>query len=57
LQLKISQDPSSIVLSCLSLCNTQARTVNLLQAIPCDDEGVTQACGCLRNETDRRVER
>jgi len=57
LQLKISQDPSSVVLSCLSLCNTQARTVNLLQAIPCDDEGVTQACGCLRNETDRRVER
>ena len=46
-----------IVLTCLSLCNTQARTVNLIHAIPCDDEGVTQTRGCLRHETVRGVER
>ena len=35
-----------VVLTCLSLCNTQARAVNLIHAILCDDEGVTQARGC-----------
>jgi len=30
----------------LSLCNTQARAVNLIHAALCDDEGVTQARGC-----------
>jgi len=30
----------------LSLCNTQARAVNLIHAVLCDDEGVTQARGC-----------
>jgi len=28
-------------MTCLSLCNTQARAVNLIHAILCDDEGVT----------------
>jgi len=46
-----------VVLTCLSLCSTQARTVNLIQAILCGDEGVTQARVCLRNEKDRGVER
>jgi len=35
-----------LVLTCLSLCSTQARAVNLIPAILCDDEGVTQARGC-----------
>ena len=48
---------STIFLTCLPLCNTQARTVNLIHAILCDDEGVTQDRGCLRHETDRGVER
>jgi len=48
---------STSLLMCLSLCNTQARTVYLIHAILCDDEGVTQAHGCLRHETDRGVER
>ena len=30
----------------LSLCNTQARAVNLIHAVICDDERVTQARGC-----------
>ena len=30
-----------LVLTCRSLCNTQARAVNLIPAILCDDEGVT----------------
>jgi len=34
------------LLKCLSLCNTQARAVNLIHAVLCDDEGVTQARGC-----------
>jgi len=46
---------SFAVLTCLSLCNTQARTVNLIHAILCDDEGVTQARGCLRHKTDREL--
>jgi len=37
---------STILLPCLSLCNTQARAVNLIHAVLCDDEGVTQARGC-----------
>ena len=37
---------STILLTCLSLCNTHARAVNLIHAILCDDEGVTQARGC-----------
>jgi len=37
---------STILLTCLSLCNTQARAVNLIHAVRCDDEGVTQARGC-----------
>ena len=41
----------------VSLCNTQAPTVNLIHSILCDDEGVTQARGCLRHETGRGVER
>ena len=41
----------------VSLCNTQARTVNLIHAMICHDEGVTQARGCLRHETDKGVER
>jgi len=48
---------STILLTCLSLCNTQARAVNLIPAILCSDEGVTQARGCLRHETDKGVER
>ena len=39
-----------------SLCNTRARTVNLTHSILCDDEGVTQARGYLRHETDREFE-
>jgi len=31
----------NIVLTCLSLCNTQARAVNLIHGILWDDEGVT----------------
>jgi len=31
--------------------------VNLIHAILCDDEGVTQARGCSRHETGRGVER
>ena len=34
------------VLRCLSLCNTQAPAVNLIHAVLCDVEGVTQARGC-----------
>jgi len=34
------------VLTCLSLCNTQARAVNLIHTVLCDVEGVTQARGC-----------
>ena len=30
-----------VLLTCLSLCNTQARVVNLIHAILCDDEGLT----------------
>ena len=45
------------LLTCLSLCNTQARAVNLIHAVLCDDEGVTQVRGCYRHETGRRVER
>jgi len=37
---------STILLTCLSLCNTQARAVNLIHVVLCDDEGVTQARGC-----------
>jgi len=37
---------STILLTCLSLCNTQARAMNLIHAVLCDDEGVTQASGC-----------
>jgi len=48
---------STILLTCLSLYNTQARTVNLIHTILCDDEGATQARGCLRHETIRGVER
>ena len=44
-------------LTCLSLCSTQARAVNLIHAVLCDVEGVTQARGCWRHETGRRVER
>ena len=39
-----------------SLCNTQARAVNLIHAVLCDDEDVTEARGCWRHETGRRVE-
>jgi len=35
-----------VVLTCLSLCNTQARAVNLIHAVLCDDEGITRARGC-----------
>jgi len=35
-----------ILLTCLSLCNTQARAVNLIHSILCDDEGGTQTRGC-----------
>ena len=35
-----------LLLTCLSLCNTQARAVNLIHAVLCDDEGVAQARGC-----------
>ena len=35
-----------VLLTCLSLCNTQARAVNLIHAVLSDDEGVTQARGC-----------
>ena len=31
-----------VLLTCLSLCNTQARAVNLIHAVLCDDEGATQ---------------
>jgi len=31
------------LLTCLSLCNTQARAVNLFHAFLCDDEGVALA--------------
>jgi len=41
-----SQVLIAYLLTCLSLCNTQARTVNLIHAILCDDEGVTQARSC-----------
>ena len=41
----------------VSLCNTQPRTVNLIHSVLRDDEGVTQARGCLRHETDRGFER
>jgi len=34
-----------ILLTCLSLGNTQARAVNLIHAVLSDDEGVTQARG------------
>jgi len=37
---------AQVLLTCLSLCNTQARAVNLIHAVLCDDEGVTQARGC-----------
>ena len=37
---------STILLTCLSLCNTHTRAVNLIHAVVCDDEGVTQARGC-----------
>jgi len=36
---------STILLTFLSLCDTQARAVNLIHAVLCDDEGVTQARG------------
>ena len=39
-------DNKNVVLTCLSLCNTQPRAVNLIDAVLCDDEGVTQARGC-----------
>jgi len=35
-----------VLLICLLLCNTQARAMNLIHAVLCDDEGVTQARGC-----------
>jgi len=35
-----------VLLTCLSLCNTQARAVNLIHAVLCDDECVTQAHDC-----------
>jgi len=34
--------------ACPSLCNTQARTVNLIHAILCDDEGVKAASHRIR---------
>ena len=37
---------STILLTCLSLCSTQARAADLIHAVLCDDEGVTQARGC-----------
>jgi len=37
---------SIILLTCLSLCNIQARAVNLIPALLCDDEGVTQVRSC-----------
>jgi len=44
---KPSHSQSMLLLwTCLSLCNTQARAVNLIPAILCDDEGVTQVRGC-----------
>ena len=36
----------SLLLRCLSLCDTQAPAVNLIHAVLCDVEGVTQARGC-----------
>ena len=48
---------STILLTFLSLCNTQARPVNLIHTVLCDDAGVTQARGCYRHETGRGVER
>ena len=38
--------PLLVLLTCLSLFNTQARALNLIHAVLCDDEGVTQARGC-----------
>ena len=46
-----------VLLTRLSFCNTQARAVNLIPAILCNDEGVIQARGCQRHETGRGVER
>ena len=46
---------STILLTCLSLCNTQAQTVNLIHAILCDDESVMQAHSCWRHETHKGV--
>jgi len=37
---------STILLTCLSLCNTQARAVNPIHALLCDDIGVTRGFGC-----------
>ena len=45
------------LLRCLSLCNTQVPAVNLIHAVLCAVEGVTQARGCLRHETDTGFER
>jgi len=49
-QLSTLQEDTKIfirmLLACFSLCNTQARAVNMIPAILCDDEGVTQARGC-----------
>jgi len=39
----ISDVGSFKLLTCLSLCNTHARAVNLTHAVLCDDEGVTLA--------------
>jgi len=41
----------------VSLCNTQARIVNLIHSVLRDDEDVTQAHDCLRHEADRGFER
>ena len=38
---------STILLTCLSLCNTHAQAVNLIHSVLCDDEGVTQALRLL----------
>jgi len=42
----VLENSFTVSLTCLSLCNTQARAVNLIHAVLCDDEGVTQARGC-----------
>jgi len=42
----VCQNAEWVLLTCLSLYNTQARAVNLIHAVLCDDEGVTQARGC-----------